>query len=45
LSEEEKDCTDFLQDGMCPRHRWATEDCPLNVVEDGYRLCCMPKED
>lgn len=43
MSNEEKDCTDFLVKGKCPPERWATEACPLNVIEGGYVLCCTER--
>jgi hypothetical protein len=42
-------CRAFFIDGKCPKRRWKSGYCPLNIFDGKYRykcahFCCMEKE-
>lgn len=44
LLDEEPSCVDFLINGTCPKSRYLSGDCPLNIIKDGYKNCVVKKE-
>lgn len=40
----EPSCESFLIDGVCPKSRYLSTECPFNIIVKGYKECTIKKE-
>lgn len=45
IQKTDEACDNFLECGNCPKKRYLTRLCPMNILDlKGYRYCCVDKE-